>query len=68
LEYYFKEMMMSEQDKRPVFMGNFERFKKETQVKHEDVMRQTKKLNEKMTLALAIATVAIIASIASLAI
>jgi hypothetical protein len=61
-------MIMSEQDKRPVFMGNFERFKKETQVKHEDVMRQTKKLNEKMTFALAMATVAIIASIASLAI
>ena len=59
---------MSEQDKRPVFMGNFERFKKETQVKHEDVMRQAKKLNEKMTLALAIATVAIITAIAALAI
>ncbi len=29
---------MSEQDKRPVFMGNFERFKKETHVKHEDVI------------------------------
>jgi hypothetical protein len=59
---------MSEQDKRPVFMGNFERFKKETQVKHEDVMRQAKKLNEKMTLALAMATVAIITAIAALAI
>jgi hypothetical protein len=61
-------MIMSEQDKRPVFMGNFERFKKETQVKHEDVMRQAKKLNEKMTLALAMATVAIITAIAALAI
>ncbi len=49
-------------------MGNFERFKKETQVKHEDVMRQAKKLNEKMTLALAMATVAIITAIAALAI
>lgn len=59
---------MSEQDKRPVYMGNFERFKKETQVKHEDVMRQTKKLNEKMTFALAMATVAMITAIAALAI
>ena len=59
---------MSEQDKRPVFMGNFERFKKEMQVKNDDFMRQSKKLNDKTTLALAIGTVAIIAAIASLAI
>jgi hypothetical protein len=59
---------MSEQDKRVVYMGNFERFKKETQVKHEDVMKQTKKLSDKMAFALAIATIAIIASIAALAI
>jgi hypothetical protein len=31
---------MSEQDKRVVYMGNFERFKKETQVKHEDMLVQ----------------------------
>ena len=59
---------MSEQDKRPVFMGNFERFKKEMQVKHDDFMRQSKKLNDKATLALAVGTVAIIAAIAALAI
>jgi hypothetical protein len=29
---------MSEQDKRPVFMGNFERFKKEMQVKNDDMI------------------------------
>jgi hypothetical protein len=61
-------MIMSEQDKRPVFMGNFERFKKETQVKHEDVMRQTKKLSERVTMLLALSTVAMITAIASLAI
>lgn len=59
---------MSEQDKRPVFMGNFERFKKEMHVKNDDFMRQSKKLSEKVTIALAIATVAIITSIAALAI
>ena len=59
---------MSEQDKRVVYMGNFERFKKETQVKHEDVMRQSKKLSERVTIALAIGTVAIIAAVVSLAI
>lgn len=59
---------MSEQDKRPVFMGNFERFKKEMHVKNDDLMRQNKKLNDKVTLALAIATVAIITAIAALAI
>lgn len=31
---------MSEQDKRPVYMGNFERYKKEMQVKHDDVITQ----------------------------
>jgi hypothetical protein len=29
---------MSEQDKRPVYMGNFERYKKEMQMKHDDVI------------------------------
>jgi hypothetical protein len=32
--------MSSEQDKRVVYMGNFERFKKETQVKHADLLEQ----------------------------
>lgn len=31
---------MSEQDKRAVYMGTFERFKREVQVKHEDVILQ----------------------------
>jgi hypothetical protein len=59
--------MSSEQDKRPVYMGNFERFKKETQVKHDDFMRQSKKLNEKVALALALATVAVITAAVALA-
>lgn len=32
--------MSSEQDKRPVYMGNFERFRKETHVKHADLLEQ----------------------------
>jgi hypothetical protein len=32
--------MSSEQDKRVVYMGNFERFKKETHVKHADLLEQ----------------------------
>lgn len=59
--------MSSEQDKRPVYMGNFERFKKEMQVKHDDFMRQSKKLNEKVALTLAISTVAIITAVVALA-
>jgi hypothetical protein len=59
---------MSEQDKRPVFMGNFERFKKEMHVKNDDFMRASKKMNDRATLALAIGTVAIITAIAALAI
>jgi hypothetical protein len=31
---------MSEQDKRVVYMGNFERFKKEMHVKNDDIMLQ----------------------------
>jgi hypothetical protein len=58
---------MGEQDKRVVYMGNFERFKKETQVKHDDFMRQSKKLNEKVALALALATVAVITAAVALA-
>ena len=31
---------MSEQDKRPLYMGTYERFKKETQTKQEDMLAQ----------------------------
>ena len=36
---------MSEQDKRPLYMGTYERHKKELQVKHEDVLVQLKALH-----------------------
>lgn len=31
---------MSEQDKRPLYMGTYERHRKELQVKHDDVITQ----------------------------
>ena len=31
---------MSEQDKRPLYMGTYERHKKEIQVKHDDMITQ----------------------------
>lgn len=31
---------MSEQDKRPLYMGTYERHKKELQVKHDDIITQ----------------------------
>jgi hypothetical protein len=31
---------MSEQDKRPLYMGTYERHKKEIQVKHDDIITQ----------------------------
>lgn len=31
---------MSEQDKRPLYMGTYERHKKELQVKHDDMITQ----------------------------
>lgn len=33
-------MRMSEQDKRAVYMGTFERYRKEMQVKNDDVLTQ----------------------------
>lgn len=31
---------MSEQDKRPLYMGTYERHRKELQVKHDDILSQ----------------------------
>ena len=31
---------MSEQDKRPLYMGTYERHRKELQVKHDDIITQ----------------------------
>jgi len=37
---------MSEQDKRAVYMGTFERFKKETQVKQDDILAKLEALGK----------------------
>ena len=38
--------MSSEQDKRPVYMGTFDRFKKETYIKHEDILTKVTALTK----------------------
>lgn len=60
--------MSSEQDKRPVFMGNFERFKKETQVKHDDVMLQLALTKKVLKYAVITSTVAFVLAITGIAI
>ena len=37
---------MSEQDKRPLYMGTYERHRKELQVKHDDVVAQIEALTK----------------------
>jgi len=59
---------MSEQDKRPVFMGNFERFKKETHVKHDDVMLQLVSIKRVLRYTAITSTVAFVLAITALAI
>jgi hypothetical protein len=59
---------MSEQDKRPVFMGNFERFKKETHVKHDDVMLQLAMTKKALKYAVIMSTVAFVLAITAIAI
>jgi hypothetical protein len=59
---------MSEQDKRPVYMGNFERFKKEMQVKHEDVMLQLALTKKVLRYVLVISGVAMLVALVGLAI
>lgn len=58
---------MSEQDKRPLYMGTYERHKRELQVKHEDVVAQIEALTKLSkyhtviaSLALGIAIVALV--------
>lgn len=58
---------MSEQDKRPVFMGTYERHKKELQVKHEDVLVQLKALHNGLKYSIILGGVALGVSIATLA-
>ena len=59
---------MSEQDKRPVYMGNFERFKKETQVKHDDLVSQITFLTRASKINAIIAGLALGMAISALAI
>ena len=59
---------MSEQDKRPVFMGNFERFKKETYVKHEDVLLQLALTKKTLRYAVIASTVSFVLAVIALAI
>jgi hypothetical protein len=59
---------MSEQDKRPVYMGNFERFKKETQVKHDDLVSQITFLTRAAKINAIIAGLALGMAISALAI
>lgn len=37
---------MSEQDKRPLYMGTYERHRKELQVKHDDILTQIATLSK----------------------
>lgn len=59
---------MSEQDKRPVYMGNFERFKKETHVKHEDIMLQLALTKKVLKYVVIISSVAFVLGIIGIAI
>jgi hypothetical protein len=59
---------MSEQDKRPVYMGNFERFRKETQVKQEDLLTQITFLTKVSKINAMIAGLALGMAISALAI
>ena len=59
---------MSEQDKRPVFMGNFERFKREMHVKHEDIMLQLALTKKVLKYAVIMSTVAFVLAITAIAI
>jgi hypothetical protein len=58
---------MSEQDKRPVFMGNFERYKKEITVKHDDVILQLQFLNKAARFSIILSGIALGMSLVALA-
>jgi len=60
--------MSSEQDKRVVYMGNFERFKKETSVKHEDVVLQLALTKKVLRYAVMLSTIAFVLAIVGIAI
>lgn len=58
---------MSEQDKRPLYMGTYERHKKELQVKHEDVLVQLKTLHAGLKYSIILGGVALGVSLVALA-
>lgn len=59
---------MSEQDKRTVYMGTFERFKKEMQVKHEDIVLQLSSIKTLMKYSVILGGVALGVALVGLAI
>lgn len=59
---------MSEQDKRAVYMGTFERFKKEMQVKHEDIVLQLSSIKTLMKYSIILGGVALGVALVGLAI
>lgn len=59
---------MSEQDKRPLYMGTYERYKKEMNVKHDDITTQLAGLRLWVKYNAIIAGLALGIAIASLAI
>jgi hypothetical protein len=58
---------MSEQDKRPLYMGTFERHRKELQVKHEDVLVQLKSLHAGIKYSIILGGIALGVSLVALA-
>ena len=60
-------MSMSEQDKRPLYMGTYERHKKELQVKHDDVILQLKRLHKSLKYSIVLGGIALGISLVALA-
>lgn len=60
--------MSSEQDKRVVYMGNFERFKKETCVRNEDVLSQLALTKKVLRYAIILSTIAFALAVVGIAI
>jgi hypothetical protein len=58
---------MSEQDKRPLYMGTYERHRKELQVKHDDILTKIDSLGKLSMFNVIIAGLALGIAIAALA-
>jgi hypothetical protein len=59
---------MSEQDKRVVYMGNFERFKKEMHVKNDDIMLQLALAKKVLKYTVVMSSIAFVLAITAIAI